>query len=78
LPAHSARARSLMKELCLPPGNVGRMVVIGQSTGPQALLHLISSRRGESRDPVWRQISKASSSNATATRRATSSSNASS
>jgi hypothetical protein len=43
-----------------------------------ALLHLISSRRGESRDTVWRQIAKASSSNATATRRATGSSTASS
>ena len=29
-----------MKELCLPPGNVGRMVVIGQSTD----LHPLASR----------------------------------
>jgi hypothetical protein len=43
-----------------------------------ALLHLISSRRGASRDTVWRQIAKASSSNATAKRRATGSSIASS
>ena len=57
---------------------VPALLVSSLSTGSRALLRLLSPRHAEPATAGWRQITKASSSNATATRRLTGASTASS
>ena len=62
--------------------NACQVVVVGRGAGsnprPRAVLRLVGSRHAEAATVVWRQIIKASSSNAIATRRVTGASTASS
>jgi hypothetical protein len=56
----------------------GQVVDVFVSRQREALLRLVSPRHAELATAAWRQITNASSSNATATRRATGSSTANS